>query len=113
MFGITILASGDNHRDFTYDDLDVRYKRIREQTIVYLKNKQLDAEEIKRCLDDLEFFDSALKKVGSSQGVITKIANMVLPGARKESKAIELQRDLEALAANDLFAKAATLSLLK
>jgi hypothetical protein len=113
MIGLSLLGSGDNYRDFTYDDLNVRYKRIREQSVVYLKNKQLDPQEIKRCLEDLEFFDSALKKVGSSQGVITKIANMVLPGARKESKAIELQRDLEALAANDLFAKAATLSLLK
>ena len=113
MMGIMILIYGDNHRDFTYDDLDVRYKRIREQTIVYLKNKQLDAEEIKRCLNDLEFFDEALKKVGGNGKIFTKVANMILPGARKEHKAIELQRDLESLAANDLFAKAATLSLLK
>lgn len=113
MMGFILLGSGDNYRDFTYDDLNVRYKRIREQTVTYLKNKELEANEVERALNDLEFFDSALKKVGSSQSITTKLANMVLPGARKEAKSIELQRDLESLAANDLFAKAAALTLLK
>ena len=111
--GFVIVGSGDNYRDFTYDDLIVRYKRIREQTVVYLKNKYLKDEDVKRALKDLEFFDDAIAKVGSSKRLLTTVANMILPGARKENKAIELQRDLESLAANDLFAKAATLSLLK
>lgn len=113
MMGFALLGCGDNYRDFTYDDLNVRYKRIREQTIIYLKNKNLSASEVKRALKDLEFFDDAIAKVGSSKRLLTTVANMILPGARKENKAIELQRDLESLAANDLFAKAATLSLLK
>lgn len=113
VMGGALLGSGENYRDMTYDDLDVRYKRIREQTIVYLKNKHLPAQEVKRALSDLEFFDNALAKVNSNKRPLTSIANAILPGARREVKAIELQRDLESLAANDLFAKAATLSLLK
>jgi len=111
--GMVVIGCGENYRDMTYDDLNVRYKRIREQTVVYLKNKYLPAEEVKRALADLEFFDNALSKVTPSKRLLTKVANAILPGARKEVKAIELQRDLESLAANDLFAKAATLSLLK
>ena len=111
--GMAVIGCGENYRDMTYDDMNVRYKRIREQTVVYLKNKYLPAEEVKRALADLEFFDTALSKVGPSKRLLTKVANAILPGARKEVKAIELQRDLESLAANDLFAKAATLSLLK
>lgn len=110
---LSVYLSGDSQRDFTYDDLRVRYLRIREQIITHLKDKTLDADTVKHHIESLEKIDKILESVKDYKGPMRAISNFIFSNNRKEMKAIELQRELETMMANDLFVQASKLSFLK
>jgi len=113
MMVLTVFISGDGARDFTYDDLRVRYLRIREQIITHLKDKTLDAETIKHHLESIEKIDKVIDGAKDYKGILRTVSNFIFSSNRKEMKAIELQRELETFMANDLFVQASKLSFLK
>lgn len=104
---------GERLRDYTYDDLKVRYLRVKEQIITSLKNKNIDAKEKAEKLAALKIIDKHILEVKERLDFVRIISNFVFSNNRREKKAIELQRDLESLAANSIYAKAAELSLIK
>lgn len=104
---------GDNYRDRTYDDLRVRFKRIREQSIHYLKDNKVPPKEAKRVLEDINAIDKAIEQAVDYKPLIRIISNFIFPSNRAAMKAADLQRDLEELSANDIFVKAKELSFLK
>ena len=108
-----IFLSGDGQRDRTYDDLRVRFLRVKEQSIQYLKDNNISDKESKRVIEDIKQIEVAISKVKDSKLLFEIISNYVFPSNYKAMKAADLQRDLEALAANDIFVKAKELSFLK
>ena len=110
---IALYVSGDGHRDFTYDDLKVRFMRVKEQSMEMLKNKHISKTDKQYQLQAIASIEKQIAEIKGGDGnVIRAVSNFVFPSNRKAKKAIELQRELEQLSANDIFAKAAELSVM-
>ncbi len=113
VFGLfAFFVSGENIRNFTYDDLRVRYLRVKEQIIESLKNNKLSKTDKQTQLAAISFIEKQIQEVKSVPDIFRVSANFLLPSNRRAKKAIELQRELEQLSANDIFAKAAELSVM-
>lgn len=106
-------VSGDAVRDWSRDDPKVRYLRIKEQLNTLLKNKNLSDNQKKETLMDIEQIDEVIKNTKDTINFSRAIANFVMPSNRAAKKGIELQRQLESLISNDVYARAALLSTLK
>ena len=91
-----------------YDPPDIRLKRIREQSITYLKRCDLPKEEVQRVAEDIKQFDNILSQLADKHSLMEKISNFLISPASSRLKAsMNLQRDLEELASNDLYLAAA------
>lgn len=107
MIGVT---GGEVNKDQKYDDLKVRFLRIREDAINYLKNKDLEPDYIKKAIANLEVIDKIIKDTQETRFLFDVIVDFINPKSKKIRNSMELQRNLEALAMNDFFVKSATLS---
>ena len=111
--GLTLLISWldsvGNEYTHVYDKLKVRFKRIREQIVGRLKNKQIPADVVKRALEDLAVIDKAINEAGDFTTLMGLLGNIIYPGNWFLGSRINAQRKIEELAANDLFVKAAQL----
>ena len=98
-------AKGNN----TYDKLTIRYRRIREQIINYLKNRNLDQKLVKKLLQDLNVIDKVIEDARDYTSFYGVIGNIIYPSNWVLSSRKNTQRVLEELAANDLYVKVAQL----
>lgn len=103
------ILSGDNFDDFTYDKLKQRYKRIRMDCVQGLKNLEAEPAQIKQLIDDIKTIDDVMSRVNVPDGLMKRIANVLLPRARAVKNDTAEQQLLEELASNELFFKAAQL----
>jgi hypothetical protein len=111
IIGILVGGFGDDG-DNTYDTPEVRFRRIKQDTIARLKNRAISAEEKKRTLADLEAMDKAMEGVEDKREWREYIATTIIPVYRRYRKTKMLQQQLEQLANNPLFVRAAELSVL-
>lgn len=105
----TFSSSGEINSDFTYDKLHIRYLRIREQVISFIKDKSLPKEIVDKALFDIEEIDKILKRVKDYDSLTTKFFNHFFVKHKNAKNVRELQRLLEELGNNDLFIQAAKL----
>lgn len=112
-FYTTILftLSREDIRDYTYDDLKIRYLRVRQDIIDQLKEIKDDKEVVKQMLDNIYTIDEAVKSTTIVRTFPAIVSNFIFSGARQAVKSIHEQQLLEALASNDLFVKSAELRL--
>jgi len=109
-FGIIItlaLAAMDSSGDGTQDTPEARFKRVRNQIVENIKNNTLSKNDVEKLNDDIKIIDSILKDVHDRRqffGVIWDALNVF---NYKQLNQKKLQQELEAIAANDLFIKAA------
>jgi len=101
------LFAMDGQGDGTYDLPGARFKRVRNQIVEALKDKKLLPEDVKRYQDDLDAIDKILKNVNDRRQVIGVLWDMINPMTWKPAAQKKFQQDLEAIAANELFARAA------
>lgn len=104
---VLLRTQGDDMRDYTYDELKVRYKRTRNEYVELLKNAKLPDEVVKTTLADLERMDRAVNSVHKFEPLLRVIANFIFADAKAADRAIREQQLLEELAFNDLFIKSA------
>jgi hypothetical protein len=97
----------DSKKDWTYDTILYRYKRIRNQTVEYLKNPNLDKKDIKNTLENLEAMDTIINNTYGYKSFLTTIFNFIFSNNRNIGNDIEYQRLLEQLSSNDLFISSA------
>lgn len=109
----SVYMSGDAYKDYTYDSMKVRFLRIKEQQISFLKNKDIKDDDKRIALASIKKIEEEINNVKEIKSVFEVISNFIFSTHRKVKSSIELQRKLEELAANDIYAKAAELSLLK
>ena len=102
-------ADSDN---YTYDVLKIRYKRIREQFVERLKDKKLSTKEIKDSLDAISVADKIIEDTFVYAGPISIISNFLFSSNKKVLTSIDIQRQLEELATNSFFVKAAELKVI-
>ena len=102
---------GRDHRNI-YDDVKVRYKRIKEQLIHYLKNVELPKEDIQRTLESLKIIEKAIDQVSERKSFMEFLFSYLDPATIRFFSHVEIQKKLETLAANELYVKAAQLRTL-
>ena len=111
MLGIMVVsyiyATGESTRDYTYDELKYRYKRIRDQMVTRLKDKSLDKASVKKILQNIEYTDGVIKTIYEDWSVYRVVLNRLIPAHWAAKNAIEDEQLLETLAANAMFMKAA------
>jgi hypothetical protein len=111
IIGILFGGFGDDG-DNTYDTPEVRFRRIKMDTLARLKNRSISDAEKKRILNDLEGMEKAIGHIEDKREWREYIATTIIPVYRKYRKTKLLQQQLEQLANNPLFVRAAELSTL-
>ena len=101
------LTSGETTKDYTYDDLKIRYQRIRNDYVGRLKQLDLPNDELKAVLKDIAFMDTIIKETHQYRTVYDLLANLIFSKDRQAVKAVKEEQLLEELANNDLFLQSA------
>lgn len=104
--GMCIYSFGDSSRDMTYDELKVRYLRIREQYVNILKNSDIPKEESDKIITDIYAMDQVIKSIKPFRSLFNSFSNFIFTENRNVKNDVETQRLLEQLAHNDLFIEA-------
>ena len=76
-----------------------------------LKEANLPDNQKKETIGAIAVIEDNISVLNNPPEFFRMISNFILSGNRREKSGIELQRQLEALSANDLFTKAAQMSL--
>jgi hypothetical protein len=106
------LSSAEHNRDFTYDELKVRYLRIRQQLVGYLKDIALPADETKIMLENIAYADDVMKNTHQFRTLIQHVSSFLFSDARAAKGSIAEQHLMEEFASNDFFIKSAELRTL-
>lgn len=99
----------DAEGDGTYDTPEARFKRVRDQIVANLKDKKLSKDDVLRLTEDLEAIDKVMEGVHDRRQLLGVIWDFLSPASRNHRNQKLLQKELEDLAVNDLFVKAAQL----
>lgn len=99
---------GDN----TYDTPEIRFRRIKQDTLARLKNRTISNDEKKTILADLAAMEKAMEGIKDKREWREYIATTIIPVYRRHRKTKMLQQQLEQLANNPLFVRAAELTTL-
>lgn len=95
-----------------YDRPGVRLKRIRDQLVEQIKDRDLGKDVVVRLKEDLVACDKLLETVKDRFQLITLVFGFFNSEFRDRLKQEKLQQELETLVANDLFVKSAELKTL-
>lgn len=107
---IIIIACGT--REENYDRNGARMTRMKNELITRIKDQSLDKvekENIINYIAEIEKLAEIYKK-SDDDGLLMMLSNFFRSSVRFEKKVIELQKQLERIASNDLFVSAAKLS---
>lgn len=109
MVFLTFLADGENFKDYTYDELKIRYKRSRHQYVEMLKRMDLDKKIAANIIEDIYTLDEIINNTYQYSTLFNKLSNLLFSTNRNAVNSIKEQQLLEDLAHNDLFIKSAEL----
>lgn len=107
---LTTCISGEATRNYTYDDLKIRFLRVREQVITSIKPADIPDDVKKKALEAISAIDKEVANIKDHFSVYRALANFVFKGSREHKKLIDIQRQLEELTANDIYVQATKLS---
>jgi hypothetical protein len=102
-------ATATDMKDWTYDDLYNRYKRIRNEVVSSLKDTKMSKDQTSDVIVAIKAIDDAMAKAQTDHTILARIANMVFWSGWKAKTEVDHQRMQEELAANEIFVKAAEL----
>jgi len=102
----------DSAGDPIYDRPGVRLKRIRDQLVEQLKDRDISKELSARVQEDIHAVDRLLATVKDKFQLFDILCNFLSGEKRNRLKQEKLQQELETLSANDLFVKSAELKTL-
>ncbi len=98
-------SSGEYGKDYTYDNINRRYIRVRNDLVEVLKSDNLDKEVKSNILKSLDDIDRSIKSSPVFETFITKILNITFSFNRNTKSSINEQQLMEDLVSNDLFIK--------
>jgi len=99
----------DGSGEPTYDRPGARFKRVRNQIVEALKNDKLSKDDVENLNADLVAIDKMLESIEDRRQWVAVLWESVIPSERKMRSQQRLQQELEAIATNELFVKAAQL----
>ena len=109
---LLLLSSGESGKDYTYDDIKIRYKRIRDQVVHEIKLRKYTVEHAHHLSKQIEFLDKIVKSTGNWRSPLDKLMNKFNPKDILAKRSIERQQLLEDLASNELFIQSLRLQVL-
>lgn len=98
-------------KDMTYDNIRMRYTRIRNQIVERIKNKELSPEVRRTLIEQIDTADEIIKRKQVFVSFVQKFSEKWLPSDRRAAMSIEAQQEIEKMIANDIFIAANRLSL--
>lgn len=101
-FGVAFIMM-DGIGDGTYDRPGMRLLRVRNQIVEEMKNKKITPGQGQRLSEDLLAIDEVLKDVNDREQFWGKLYNLFSSDARSRMSQEKLTKELETIAANDLF----------
>lgn len=110
VLGLIIRSQGEDTRDYTYDELKMRYKRMRQAVLAELKDQNLPKERQREVIQDITMLDEAIDGTTIYAGPMRLLVNFLFSDARNAKNSIKEQQLIEELTNNDLFFKAAQFS---
>jgi hypothetical protein len=108
--GILSLLTGETARVNTYDDTKIRYKRVRNDMIDALKDREIDSDVKKVLLMQISDIDAVIDKTPIPRTILDQIANFVFTSEREAKGSMQHQQQLENLSSNELFVKSSQLA---
>jgi hypothetical protein len=112
IFKVFGLIFGPDKRDEIYDNPFARLNRIKMQCVNRLKNDKIGKDEKERLLGDVESIDAMMVKYSDGLRLGEVAAWIFRPSYRQAHKFEMMQKQLEQIASNDLFASAAKLKMI-
>jgi hypothetical protein len=109
---IRFIQSGEAFKDYSYDELKIRYKRARNEYIEMIKNANLSKDEYKIAIENIYSIDKIIENTYQYRFLLNKLANVLINANKKAEDSIKEQQLLEELAHNDLFLKSAELKVI-
>lgn len=109
---LSLLLAGDRFKDHTYDELKMRYQRVRNEQVAILKDLNLPKEHIRDMVANIYIMDNIIKETYKYSSAYNRLSNFLFSVNRKAKNSIQEQQLLEQLAHNDLFLKSAELAVL-
>lgn len=106
---VCLFVSGEGMTDYTYDNIIMRYKRIRNDLVEGLKDKNIPKETSLRITKNIEELDGILLNMSLPEGIFKKLVNLTISFHTKAKASVNEQQLMEELISNDLFIKAAQL----
>lgn len=104
---IVLLASGEGCKDYTYDELKVRYKRIRNEYIEQLKTMDIERNKLTEILNEVYFIDRIISETHQFRSIFNVVSNFIFTVNKEADSSIKEQQLLEDLSFNDLFIRSA------
>lgn len=102
-FYALIKMSGESSRNYTYDDLVVRYTRIRSQLINDIKSRKLTKGDATTVINAVDTIGELIKEGRNWRTPLDFLFNTLNPEDRRAKDSIGRQQALETLINNDLF----------
>ena len=107
VFSLYFVTEGG--KDYTYDNLNIRYKRIRNDIVEKLKNKNINKETNILAMDSIKQIDEIILNTPVPETIYKKLLDYVLPFSHRAKSSITEQQLMEDLVSNDLFIKSTQL----
>lgn len=96
----------------TYDDLKIRYKRVRQQFIARIKEVKLSNKELKEIIDEVHTLDNIISETRVHTPLWTSISNFFFRTGTRAEQTMANQQLTEELVLNDLYLKSSELKVL-
>jgi hypothetical protein len=112
LFLLAACFRDSNDSGGVYDTLKSRYGRVRDQIVEAMKDKKLTEDQVTGLTQDLTIIDDLMNHVKERQQLFGYVMDFISPWQRQRISQEKLQRELERLAHNDLFVRAANLKQL-
>ncbi len=105
LIGYIFYYEGEGGKDYTYDNLKIRYKRIRNDLVERLKSEKISKESNNYIINNIKELDNIILNTPVPETIFKKIIDYVIPFNSKAKASISEQQLMEDLVANDLFIK--------
>lgn len=103
--------SGSDVKYMEYDELKVRYGRIRNDIIEMLKRSAMDDARMKETILSIKELDILIDSIPTHSTFLGDIADFVFSSAKGAARAVKEQQLQEKLISNDLFLKSSELKV--
>jgi hypothetical protein len=102
-------AKGEDKVDYRYDELKVRYQRMRYELVNTLKDNRLSKSDANILVEDIKVLDEIIEDTYKYRSLSRILSTFIFLDARRAKNSIDYQQELESLVNNDLFIKASVL----